>query len=264
MDPAIKSQDDEDKNMKTLIAGNWKMNTTTDDAKHLLADIVNGIEKDKGLLETCEFLVCPPTIHLSTTRHMLTGLQHVCTGAQDCSTEESGAYTGEISAAMIKDKDCKYVIVGHSERREYHGETDEIVAKKAAAAHSHELTAIICVGEKEEERDAGNHEKIVAAQLKDSIPKGASAENTVIAYEPVWAIGTGKTATPKDAGDMHDVIREKIRGLITDPDNVRILYGGSLKPENAEELLKQQNINGGLIGGASLKAESFLGIAKAV
>lgn len=250
--------------MKSLIAGNWKMNMDTNDAKHLLADIVNGIEKDKELLEQFEFLVCPPSIHLSTARHMLTGLQHLCLGAQDCSAQENGAFTGEISAGMIRDKDCSYVIVGHSERREYHGETNELVSQKAAIAHENELTAIICVGEKEDERESGKHEKIVAEQLKGSIPKGATSENTVIAYEPVWAIGTGKTATPKDAADMHDFIREKIRGLIVDPDDVRILYGGSLKPENAAELLKQQNINGGLIGGASLKAESFLGIAKAV
>lgn len=246
--------------MKYLIAGNWKMNTNTAEGAALIAGIEEGIAADSSLLERCDFLVCPPALYIEDAK---SNSQNTLYGAQDCSAQDSGAYTGEIAASMLKDKGCSHVIVGHSERREYHAETNEIVAAKAAKAHENGLAAIICVGEKEEERDAGTHESVVEKQLKGSIPADASAQNTVIAYEPVWAIGTGKTASAEDASAMHDFIRGKLNGLISDPDNVRILYGGSLKPGNAKDLLSQPNINGGLIGGASLNADDFLAIAKA-
>lgn len=249
--------------MKTLIAGNWKMNIDTDGAKKLIAAIVNGVENSKELMEKCDFLVCPPSLYIATIRHSLTGLEHVSFGGQDCSPHDNGPYTGDISAAMLKDKTCSHVIVGHSERREHHGETNELVAAKAAKANAHGLTTIICVGENEKQREQGLQEEIVLAQLKGSVPPGATAQNTVIAYEPVWAIGTGKTATPEEAGAMHDFIRKAIQNLIEDSEKVRIVYGGSLKPDNAAALLAQKNINGGLIGGASLDAEQFLAIAKA-
>ena len=248
--------------MKKLIAGNWKMNGTLDEAKALIAAVVNGIHENEALLETCEFVVCPPAIHLGVVRHALKTVKTVALGAQDCSAFENGAYTGDISASMLKDGRCSHVIVGHSERRQHFGDTDESVAAKAAKAHKSGLVAIICVGETETQREEGQERDVVARQLKGSIPASATAANTVIAYEPVWAIGTGKTATPADVKAMHGFIREKLKEQVENPQNMRILYGGSMKPENAGELLATPNVDGGLIGGASLKAEHFLGIAQ--
>ncbi len=162
---------------------------------------------------------------------------------------------------MLKDALCDYVILGHSERRQYHGETDEMVAEKAAKAHAAGLIAIICVGEQESEREQGAEQEIVAAQLAGSIPSSATSENTVIAYEPVWAIGTGKTATPEDVRAMHAFIRNKLQQQLETGEKMRILYGGSMKPDNAGELLATENVDGGLIGGASLTADQFLAIA---
>ncbi len=247
--------------MKKLIAGNWKMNGSAAEAGRLVQDIVAGILGDSSLSGKCDFLVCPPFIHLGAVRAAMGA--SLMLGAQDCSDRENGAYTGDISAGMLKDAGCRYVIVGHSERREIHGEKSEMVAMKAAKAHENGLIAIICVGEKEMEREQGNEKKVVERQLKASIPASANASNIVIAYEPVWAIGTGKTATPADVKDMHGFIREKLKERLADSENVRILYGGSMKPENAKELLATPHVNGGLIGGASLKAGDFLAIAKA-
>lgn len=248
--------------MKKLIAGNWKMNGSADGARSLIAGIVNKMHENPSDYENCDLLVCPPFIHISAVKHSLTGLYTMNYGAQDCSSRENGAFTGDISAEMLSDYGCAYVILGHSERRQYHGESSEDVAAKATLAHEQRLITIICVGEQESERDAGNHEDIVAEQLAASIPEGATSDNTVIAYEPVWAIGTGKTASPSDVEAMHAHIRDVIQDKIQDADSVRILYGGSMKPDNAAELLATANVDGGLIGGASLKADDFLAIAR--
>ncbi len=248
--------------MKKLIAGNWKMNGSLNDAKKLISDIINGIERERELLNICDFVVCPPFVHINAIKHTLLGHEHATYGAQDCSAHENGAYTGDVSAAMLADMKCRYVILGHSERRQYHNESNELVALKAARAHTAGLKTIICVGETESEREAGKQEEVVKRQLAGSLPSSANAGNTVIAYEPVWAIGTGKTASAADAGAMHSVIRDELAQKLKNAADIRILYGGSMKPENARELLATPNIDGGLIGGASLKADQFLAIAR--
>lgn len=250
--------------MKKLIAGNWKMNGSRESVRILMQGISAGLWADPGLAKACDVAVFPPFIHiLETGRLIREDGQPVALGAQDCSAHGNGAYTGEVSAAMLADYGCRYVILGHSERRQYHGETDALVAAKATAAHAAGLVAIVCVGETEKEREDGKAEDIVGGQISGSLPEGANAGNTVIAYEPVWAIGTGKTATPGDVGAMHGFIREKLQERLADFQKVRILYGGSMKPENAKELLATPDVDGGLIGGASLKAESLLEIAAA-
>ncbi len=253
---------------KKLIAGNWKMNGSIEDAKSLIADIANGLHREPELLDKADFLVCPPFVHINIIRHALFTLDTVDFGAQDCSAHENGAYTGDISAAMLADAQCSYVILGHSERRHGLGETNQMIADKAACAHENNLTTIICVGETEAERDAGKEIDVVLEQLEGSIPSGVDAKNLVIAYEPVWAIGTGKTAMSKDVDVMHRFIREclqnNIHNGLEDFENIRILYGGSVKPDNANVLLNIPNVDGALIGGASLKAQDFLGIARAV
>lgn len=240
--------------MKKLIAGNWKMNGNARDAEGLVTGIEEAIAKKPELLETCDFVVCPPFVHIPMVRDRVS----VCAvGGQDCSERSNGAFTGDISAPMLKDIGAAYVILGHSERRQYQKETDGQVAAKARAANDAGLITIICVGETEAEREAGNQNAIVAAQLAGSLPTGYTAQNTVIAYEPVWAIGTGKTATAEDIRAMHEFIRAKV------PADMRILYGGSVKPSNAAEIFAVPNVNGALIGGASLKTDDFLGIAAA-
>jgi triosephosphate isomerase len=249
--------------MKKLIAGNWKMHGTREQAKVLIADIVNNIHKHPGLLDHCDFLVCPPFLYLGVVRHSLHNVPHITIGGQDCSLYGEGAYTGDISAGMLKDVGCKYVILGHSERRQYQNESSDVVRQKAEKAHAAGLITIICVGEKEKERDAGRAEDVVKQQLIESLPASARADNTVIAYEPVWAIGTGKTATPGDIAAMHGFIRKRLQEKLENAASVRILYGGSVKPENASAIFAVQDVNGALIGGASLKAGQFLGIAQA-
>lgn len=239
--------------MKKLIAGNWKMNGTREMARTLIADIETGLTPD--IMKTCDFVVCPPFAYLGQVVEQVSG---VAVGGQDCSSYEGGAYTGDVSASMLNDIGCTYVILGHSERRQYFGETDASVKTKAGRANAAGLITIICVGETEAEREAGREEDVVATQLNGSLPEGYAAENTVIAYEPVWAIGTGKTATADDIAKMHAFIRAQLGN-----DKIRILYGGSMKPGNAAEILATPNVDGGLIGGASLKAEDFLAIAKA-
>ncbi|MGB4106679.1 MAG: triose-phosphate isomerase [Alphaproteobacteria bacterium] len=247
--------------MKKLIAGNWKMNGSLAETGKLVQEIAAGILGDAALSGKCDLLVCPPYVYLQAAKGALGG--SLMLGAQNCSALDNGAMTGDVSAAMLKDAGCHYVILGHSERRQHHGEKSEFVAQKAAKAHDNGLTAIICVGEKELEREQGNHQDIVERQLKGSIPASANAQNTVIAYEPVWAIGTGKTATPADVKAMHAFIRLQLKERLADSENMRILYGGSMKPENAKDLLATPNVDGGLIGGASLVAAQFLAIAKA-
>ncbi len=247
--------------MKNLIAGNWKMNGSMKDAVNLAQGVVEAVQNDASVLEKNEILVCPPYHHLVPVQAELS--MAVSLGAQDCSPFSNGAYTGDISADMLKDINCSYVILGHSERRQYYVESNMLIRQKASMAHEASLTAIICVGETEEEREAGREQEVVATQMLDSLPDGATAENTVIAYEPVWAIGTGKVATIDDITVMHDFIRTKLTEKIDNADAIRLLYGGSVKPANAAEILAVENVNGALIGGASLKAEDFIGIAKA-
>lgn len=250
--------------MKKLIAGNWKMNCSLDDAKGLIADIINGIHQQDYLREGCEFLVCPPYIYLPTIRHAALNHGLLSFGAQDCSAEDNGAFTGDISASMLRGSECQYVICGHSERREYHKENDALVKAKAQKIVDNNMIAIICVGESETQREFGQALQTVLAQVEKCLPDGATAKNIVIAYEPVWAIGTGKTASNEDIAEMHNAIREKLKEKLAEGANIRILYGGSVKPENAGDILNIQNVDGALIGGASLQAESFLGIAQAV
>lgn len=222
----------------------------------LASDIVTGLQDQSDLLATNEFLVCPPYPYLAPVQTELS--MAVNLGAQNCSPfEGEGAYTGDVSATMLKDLNCDYVILGHSERREYYAESSLMIQQKAIVALNAGLKAIICVGETDTQREAGEHLDVVEQQLAGSLPEGATADNTVVAYEPVWAIGTGKVATIDDITEMH----AHICGLI--PAGTRILYGGSVKPNNAKEIFAVENVNGALIGGASLKAEDFIGIAMA-
>tara|TARA_R110002072_G_scaffold299234_1_gene474246 strand:- start:98 stop:856 length:759 start_codon:yes stop_codon:yes gene_type:complete len=248
--------------MKKLIAGNWKMNGTAEQGTELVSAIAEGLRTHSALHESCDFLVCPPAVYISVIKGIASKNNILC-GAQDCSAHENGAYTGEVAAPMVKGVGCSHVILGHSERRQYHNESNELVAVKAKAAHEAGLIAIICVGETEAERDANVQDAVVGRQVIESLPRGANAQNTVIAYEPVWAIGTGKTASVDDVAKMHSFIRAKLQEHLADSQNMRILYGGSMKPENAEELLATPNVDGGLIGGASLKADQFLAIGLA-
>ncbi len=246
--------------MKRLIAGNWKMNGTLDEAISLTKNIVEGIQSDSQILKDNDFLVCPPYHHMIPVQGELTAA--IALGAQDCSPFKNGAYTGDISAAMIKDMNAEYVILGHSERRTYYSESNMMVKQKAMIANESGLKAIICIGETEEEREAGKVEAVVGQQLSESLPETATAENTVIAYEPVWAIGTGKSATPDDIAAVHNFIRNELNKKLDGADKILILYGGSVKATNAAEIFAVENVNGALIGGASLKAEDFIGIAK--
>ncbi len=248
--------------MKKLIAGNWKMNGSNGENKQLLSGIAQLLEQIPAIHKHCEMLVCPPSVYLSDVTNATKGTG-IETGAQDCSHHSNGAYTGDIAATMIRDTGASYVILGHSERRQYHDETSTMVSWKASSAHEAGLKAIICVGEKEHEREQGIECEIVKEQLLDSLPDSANADNTIIAYEPVWAIGTGKTASKDDVASMHSFIRDTLKNNIASGENIRILYGGSMKPENAGELLATENVDGGLIGGASLKADHFIAIAKA-
>lgn len=249
--------------MKKLIMGNWKMNGTRDDARALISEIVNGLDGHDDVLEKCKLVVCPPFLHISDVRHALYGFPSIRLGAQDASAYDNGAQTGDISAEMLQDAGCQYVILGHSERRQYQQESNALIAQKAALVLKYDMSPVICVGETQEERDSGKAKDIVAEQLKSSMPDVGTFEKITIAYEPVWAIGTGKTATPEDAGEMHAFIREQLKSLTPDASKIRILYGGSMKPENAADLLSNADIDGGLIGGASLKANDFIAIARA-
>ncbi len=237
------------------------MNMAAGTAGSLIWEIESKIQANEGILDRCDFVVCPPFLYLDTVKSKC---KAAFLGAQDCSEKANGAFTGDISAAMLKDVGAKYVILGHSERRQYHGEGDDLVALKAQAANGQGLITIICVGETESERERGQQNEIVSRQLEHSIPPGANAENTVIAYEPVWAIGTGKTATADDIRDMHAFIRGRLSEKFSDGAQMRVLYGGSVKPSNAAEIFGVPNVDGALIGGASLKADDYMGIALAV
>ena len=244
-----------------LVAGNWKMNGSLESVRSLL----DGIKRGIGEVKRAEVAVCPPFVFIPEAQKLLDG-SAVAWGGQDLSTESAGAFTGEIAASMLQDFGCKYVIVGHSERRTYHHESDDLVARKYMVARAAGLVPILCVGETLEEREAGTTEAVVARQL-DALIESEGVEalaSGVIAYEPVWAIGTGKTATPEQAQEVHAFIRNRVASKSGEvAEGLRILYGGSMKPDNAKELLGKPDIDGGLIGGASLKAEDFLGICTA-
>jgi len=244
--------------MKKLIAGNWKMNGGLA-ANEALANALRA-----GLGQSAaEVVLCAPAPYLAQLQGLLAG-SAVAWGAQDVSAHEQGAYTGEVSAAMLRDFGCRYAIVGHSERRQHHAETDATVAAKAQRALACGITPIVCVGETLAEREAGQTEAIVKRQLAAVIHAVAHCTSEiVVAYEPVWAIGTGKTATPEQAQQVHAVLRAQIAAATAHPERVRILYGGSMNAGNAASLLAQPDIDGGLIGGASLKAPDFLQIVAA-
>ncbi|MBI2256762.1 MAG: triose-phosphate isomerase [Proteobacteria bacterium] len=240
--------------IRPLVAGNWKMNGSL----AMAGALIGALKAKQG---NVDLLVCPPFPYLAAVGAALAGSK-LALGAQDCHANASGAHTGDVAAPMLADLGCRFVILGHSERRTDHGETSQAVAAKAKATLAAGLTAIICVGETEAQRNAGDELKIVEKQIVESVPSDSSAGNTVIAYEPVWAIGTGKTPTTADVEAMHRHIRALLKQRVTGGAEIRILYGGSVKPSNAAELMAVAEVNGALVGGASLKAEDFWAIAE--
>jgi len=243
---------------KALVAGNWKMNGLKSAAAEITR--LNELVKTEGA--KCDVLICPAFTLISSLCDL--NSENVAIGAQDCHMNLSGAHTGDISAEMIKDLGCGHIIVGHSERRADHFETNEIVNAKASAAQSVGLKAIICVGETIEERKEGRALDVVTSQVKASIPGDAEVQNTIIAYEPVWAIGSGLTPTASDVAEVHNAVREVLLERFNDHGaQINILYGGSVKATNAHELMSVKNVNGALVGGASLKADDFYGIISA-
>jgi triosephosphate isomerase len=245
---------------RPLVAGNWKMNGSRAGLAELEA-ICAGYSP--VLRSKADFLICPPATLVIEAAKTAAG-NGVFIGGQDCHAKASGAHTGDVSAEMLKDAGASFVIVGHSERRADHSETDAVVRAKVEAGWRAGLAAIVCVGERKEHREAGKAVAVVREQLAGSIPDGATAARLVVAYEPVWAIGTGLTPTKADVAEMHKAIRETLAGRFgVEGKNTRILYGGSVKPENARDLIIQPDVDGALIGGASLKAKDFLGITAA-
>lgn len=243
---------------RKLIAGNWKMNGGLAANEALVKAMLAAIGAP-----ACDVALCAPAPYLAQLQSLLQG-SPIAWGSQDVSAHEQGAYTGEISVAMLKDFGCRYAIVGHSERRQYHGETDEVVAAKAQRALAGGVTPIVCVGETLAQREAGETEAVVKRQLAAVIHTvGHCITEIVVAYEPVWAIGTGKTASPEQAQQVHAVLRAQLAAATTNPKRIHILYGGSMNAANAASLLAQPDIDGGLIGGASLKATDFLQIVAA-
>lgn len=244
-----------------IVAGNWKMNTLPSEG----IELINGIINLMGEVPSdVQLIIAPPFTHLISAAEKINGTP-IALSAQNCADQPKGAYTGEVSAAMIKAAGCPYVILGHSERREYYGENSEILNRKMALAFENGLKPIYCVGEKLEEREAERHFEVVEAQIKEVLfnLNEEQMRNTVVAYEPVWAIGTGKTATSAQAQEIHAFIRKTLAEKFGElAQEITILYGGSCKPSNAPELFAQEDIDGGLIGGAALKAEDFIGIAK--
>ena len=246
---------------RPLVAGNWKMNGSRESVKTLL----NGIKDGLDAVKQAEVAVCPPYVYIPDTQDQLDGTT-VAWGGQDLSVQASGAYTGEVSAKMLRDVGCQYIIIGHSERRQFFGETNETVNKRLKAVLAEGLIPIVCVGEILEERKSGRTWEVVEKQVRQGLA-GLSPEEAaglIIAYEPVWAIGTGETATPDQAQEVHAQIRGLLKELYDDPvaQGVRIQYGGSVKPDNVRELMAQPDLDGALVGGASLKAESFINIVR--
>jgi triosephosphate isomerase len=249
------------KQRKLVIAGNWKMNKTVAEA----LDLVHGLKRELGSVKEVDIIACPPFTALESVSKAIID-SNIRLGAQNMSEQGVGAYTGEIAASMLKEFSVRYVILGHSERRQYQKEPDALIARKALAAHAASIKPIICVGETLEEREAARTEKVVGAQLQGSVA-GLSKEQmqeTIVAYEPVWAIGTGRNATAQQAQDVHAFIRRSLVALFDDTvaKRVRIQYGGSVKPANARELMSQADVDGALVGGASLEIRSFSDIIK--
>lgn len=253
---------------KKIVAGNWKMNTTLSEGCNLVNEI---IEKISQVPDDTILIVCPPFTHLSMVSSLLKDNQAKCSGklflgAQNCADKEKGAYTGEVSAKMLSSIDgLDYVILGHSERRGYYGETNQILLEKVKLALAEGLKIIYCVGEELSDREAGKHFDVVGSEIKEVLYQLTNDElnSVVVAYEPIWAIGTGVTATTEQAEQMHSFIRATIREKFGESaDQISILYGGSCKPSNSQELFAQTDIDGGLIGGAALKSEDFIAIAK--
>lgn len=250
-----------DKERKLLIAGNWKMNKTVAEA----TDLVDGLVRELANVKEVDIVVCPPFTALHAVSKKVLDTQ-VRLGAQTMNENGYGAYTGEVNAGMLKEFSVRYVILGHSERRQYYAETDCLIARKAKAAHAAALKPIVCVGETLEEREAGKAEEVIGTQVKGSLAEltADQMEETVIAYEPVWAIGTGKTATSEQAQEIHLFIRKTLAKMFGEPvaKKVRILYGGSVKPGNAREIMGQPDVDGALVGGAALEVRSFSDIVK--
>lgn len=250
---------------KNIVAGNWKMNCNLPEGKKLASEVINMVQDE--VRGTTEVVLIPPFVHLTGIHNLIGSASNIQLGAQNCHQEASGAFTGEVSASMLKSVGVNYVILGHSERREYLKETDSILAEKVRHVLDNGLVPIFCCGEKLEVREAGDHEKLVEQQIKEAL-FGLSEEEikkVVIAYEPVWAIGTGKTASAEQAQEMHAFIRNQISNQYKPEvaEEISILYGGSVKPDNAKEIFSQPDVDGGLIGGASLKSRDFTDIVKA-
>jgi triosephosphate isomerase len=248
---------------RKVIAGNWKMNNNLTESQNLISKLIEGLSKEKT---NCDVIICPPFTSLTLSASLINGTV-IKLGAQNMYFEENGAYTGEISASMLLSSGCEYVILGHSERRHIFGETDDLINKKIKKALSSDIKPIFCVGETLDERESGVTNEIIKKQVYEGL-NGLSEKDLdtiIIAYEPVWAIGTGKTATPNQAQEVHNFIRNliSIKFSSAAAEKIIIQYGGSVKPDNAKELLSQKDIDGALVGGACLKAESFIGIIQA-
>lgn len=241
------------------------MNKTATEAKDFVADLLNALGQYSD--NDVETIICPPFVCLPACFEVLEGSSTIIMGAQDMSAQKGGAYTGEISAEMLKDLYCRYVILGHSERRQYNGETDALVNEKTKIAFANKIRPIVCVGETLEQREAGKTKSAVTSQVNNSLADLSPEQwsEMVIAYEPIWAIGTGKTATATQAQEVHELIRGLIAKNADDSiaDKARILYGGSVKPDNSKELMSQDDIDGALVGGASLQVDSFVSIVEA-
>lgn len=250
-----------EKDRKLIVAGNWKMNKTVAEALALVEDL----RRELGQVKEVDIVLCPPFTAISEVSKAILD-SNLRLGAQNMSEHSSGAYTGEISAGMLKEFSARFVILGHSERRQFQKESDALVAAKAVAAHGASLKPIVCVGETLAEREAGETEKVVGTQIRGSLAglSKAQMEETIVAYEPVWAIGTGRTATSQQAQDVHAFIRRTLAAMFDEAvaRRVRIQYGGSVKPANARELMSQPDVDGALVGGASLEARAFSDIIK--
>ena len=245
--------------MIPLVAANWKMNGLRGDGKARVRTLLERIGNGKP---ACEIVVCPPATLIGALVDQLAD-SPIAVGGQDCHTVGSGTHTGDVSAPMLADLGCRYVIVGHSERRADHGETDDLVRAKAAAAHASGLVAIVCVGESEAQRDSGETLGVIGGQLAGSLPESVSSANSVVAYEPIWAIGTGRTPTVGEVSEVHEFIGARLRESFPGQGGgVRLLYGGSVKPGNAAELRAIPAVNGALVGGASLDADDFWAICQ--
>ena len=251
---------------KNIVAGNWKMNGTVPEGKKLASEVIHMVQDEVN--NEVEIVLCPPFIHLMGVADLIGSSANIHLGAQNCHEQESGAFTGEVSADMLVSTGARYVILGHSERREYFNESDELLEKKVKHVLNKDLRPIFCCGEKLESREAGEQEKVVFGQVEKALFSLSAGEikRVVIAYEPVWAIGTGKTASAEQAQEMHAFIRSKIAEKFSTEvaNEISILYGGSAKPSNAKELFSKPDVDGGLIGGASLKSRDFTDIIKSI